>query len=147
MDIAKNFALQTEFMYSQKGFGKGDGDVALKVNYLEIPVLAVVKLGLPLSPRVFSGPVLGLEMSCQVTFEGEKEACEDARQGAPRTKGADSGIIVGAGLGFDFGPGTLTADAWYNHGLTDISERSDEVDSIRTRTWYVSAAYIMTLGS
>ncbi len=107
----------------------------------------MVKLGLPLSPRLFSGPVLGLESGCDVTFEGEKQNCEDARAGAPRTKGADSGIIFGAGLGFDFGPGMLTGDIWYNYGLTDISERTDEIESIKTRTWYFSAAYIMTLGS
>jgi hypothetical protein len=82
-----------------------------------------------------------------VTFEGEKQNCEDAREGAPRTKGADSGIIFGAGLGFDFGPGMLTGDIWYNYGLTDISERTDAIESIKTRTWYFSAAYIMTLGS
>jgi hypothetical protein len=146
-DISSWFALQTEVWYSKKGFSEGDGGVALDLTYFEIPVLAVVKLPLPLSPRLFSGPVLGLESGCDVTFEGETQNCERARQGAPRTKGADSGIIFGAGLGFDFGPGMLTGDIWYNYGLTDISETSETVDSITTRTWYVSAAYIMTLGS
>jgi hypothetical protein len=147
VDISNWFALQTEVWYSKKGFSEGAGSVALDLTYIEIPVLAVVKLGLPLSPRLFSGPVLGLESGCEVTFEGEKQNCEDAREGAPRTKGADSGIIFGAGLGFDFGPGMLTGDIWYNYGLTDISERTDAIESIKTRTWYFSAAYIMTLGS
>jgi hypothetical protein len=145
-DISSWFALQTEVWYSKKGFSEGETTAALDLTYFEIPVLAVIKLPLPLSPRLFSGPVLGLESSCTVTFEGDKTDCESARQGAPRTKGADSGIIFGAGLGFDFGPGMLTGDIWYNHGLTDISEASETVDSIKTRTWYISAAYIMTLG-
>ncbi len=147
VDISSWFAVQTEAWYSNKGFSEGEGSVALDLTYIEIPVLAVIKLGLPLSPRLFTGPVLGLESGCDVTFEGEKESCEDAREGAPRTKGADSGIIFGAGLGFDFGPGMLTGDIWYNHGLTDISERTDAVDSIKTRTWYFSVAYMMPLGN
>lgn len=146
-DISSWFGMRTELWYSKKGFSEGDGSAALDLTYFEIPILAVIKLPLPLSPHIFSGPVLGLESGCDVTFEGEKQNCEDAQQGAPRTKGADSGIIFGAGLGFDFGPGILTADIWYNHGLTDISEQSETVDSIRTRTWYVSAAYLMTIGS
>ncbi|NIN73185.1 MAG: outer membrane beta-barrel protein [Gemmatimonadetes bacterium] len=147
VDISSWFAIQTEVWYSKKGFSQGDGSVALDLTYVEIPVLAVVKLGLPLSPRLFTGPVLGLESGCDVTFQGEKENCDDAEEGAPRTKGADSGIIFGAGLGFDFGPGMLTGDVWYNHGLTDIGERSNDVDSIETATWYFSAAYMLTLGS
>jgi hypothetical protein len=147
VDISKWFAIQTEVWYSKKGFSEGDGSIALDLTYVEIPVLAVIKLGLPLSPRLFTGPMLGIESGCDVTFQGEKQPCDEAAQGAPRTKGADSGIIFGAGLGFDFGPGILTGDVWYNHGLTDISERSDEVDSIKTSAWSVSAAYIMTLGS
>ncbi len=145
-DISDWFALQSEVWYSKKGFSEGDGTAALDLTYFEIPVLAVIKLPLPLSARLFSGPVLGLESGCKVTFEGETEDCEFAVQGAPRTKGADSGIIFGAGLGFDFGPGMLTGDIWYNHGLTDISEHSESVETIKTRTWYFSAAYIMTLG-
>ncbi|UCC71607.1 MAG: PorT family protein [Gemmatimonadota bacterium] len=147
VDISSWFALQTEVWYSRKGFAEGDGGVALKLTYIEIPVLAVIAPNLPLSPRFFSGPVLGLESSCEVTFEGETEKCEDARPGAPRTKGADSGIIFGAGIGFDFGPGSLLADIWYNYGLTDISEQSDEIDSVKTRTWSISAGYVVPLGS
>ncbi|UCC82592.1 MAG: PorT family protein [Gemmatimonadota bacterium] len=147
VDISSWFALQTEFLYSKKGFSEGASGVALDLAYFEIPVLAVIKLPLPLSPRLLTGPVLGLESGCDVTFEGETDSCEKARQGAPRTKGADSGIIFGASLGFDFGPGTLTGDVRYNHGLTDISESSETIDSIKTRTWYFSAGYIMTLGS
>lgn len=146
-DITSWLALQTEVQYSKKGFSEGDVGVALDLTYFEFPVLAVLKLPLPLSARLFSGPVLGIESSCSVTFEGETDPCEEAGQRAPRTKGADSGIIVGAGLGFDFGPGMLTADVWYNHGLTDIGERTDEIDSINTRTWYFSAGYLITLGS
>jgi hypothetical protein len=147
VDISDWFSLETEVLYSKKGFAEGDVGIALDLTYFEVPVLAVVKLPLPLSLHVYSGPVLGIESRCEVTFEGETTDCESARQGAPRTRGADSGIIVGAGLGFDFGPGMLMGDIRYNHGFTDISESSETVGSIKTRTWYVSAGYLFTLGS
>jgi hypothetical protein len=147
VDISDWFALETEVLYSKKGFAEGDVGIALNLTYFEIPVLAVVRLPLPLSPRLYSGPVLGIESRCEVTFEGETTECDTASQGAPRTRGADSGIIVGAGLGFDFGPGKLMGDIRYNHGLTDISESSETVGSIKTRTWYLSAGYMLTLGS
>ncbi|MGD2216133.1 MAG: porin family protein, partial [Gemmatimonadales bacterium] len=92
VDISSWFALQTEVLYSKKGFSEGDASVAIDLTYFEIPVLAVIKLPLPMSPRLFSGPVLGIESGCNVTFEGEEQDCETAIPGAPRTKGADSGI-------------------------------------------------------
>lgn len=146
VDISDWFALETEVLYSKKGFAEGDVGIALDLTYFEVPVLAVIELALPLSPRIYAGPVLGIESRCEVTFEGETTDCESARQGAPRTRGADSGIIFGAGLGFDFGPGMLMGDIRYNHGLTDISESSETVGSIKTRTWYFSAGYLLTLG-
>ncbi|MGD2153408.1 MAG: porin family protein [Gemmatimonadales bacterium] len=146
VDISGWFALQTEVIYSKKGFAEGDDGIALDLTHLEIPILAVVKLPLPLSLRLYSGPVLGIERGCTVTFEGETTDCDDARQGAPRTRGADSGIIFGAGLGLDFGPGMLTGDIRYNHGLTNVAESSESISSINTRTWYFSAGYLLQIG-
>ena len=143
------FALQPELLYSQKGFkAEESGQSAeLGLNYFEIPVLAVVKLSTTLSPHLYAGPVLSIESKCKVTFEGETETCEEAREGAPRTKGADSGLMFGGGIAFQFGPGSLLLDAMYYHGLTDISENSDEIDSIKTRTFYLSAGYMFPIGS
>ncbi len=146
VDISSWFSLQTEVWYSQKGFAKGNGDIALDLTYFEIPVLAVVKLPIPLRPRIYAGPVLGLESGCTVISGEEKTDCEEVGVGLPRTKGADSGLIFGGGITLDFGPGLLLGDVMYNHGLTDISEPSDVVDSIKTRTWYFSAGYAFALG-
>jgi len=146
VDISSWFALQTELLYSKKGFAEGDDGIALDLAYIEIPVLAVVKIPLPLSLRLYSGPVLGIERGCTVTFEGETTDCEDARQGAPRSRGADSGIIFGAGLGLDFGPGMLTGDIRYGHGLTNVAETSESISSVNTRTWYFSAGYLLQIG-
>lgn len=147
VEISKNFAIQTEVMYSQKGFGKGDGDLALSLNYIEIPVLAVIKIPGNISPHFYLGPVLGLETLCKVTFAGESVDCDQASEGLPRTKGADSGIIFGAGVTLDAGFSHLLLDAWYNHGLTHVAEPSEEVENIQTRTVYLSVGFARPIGN
>ncbi|UCF18883.1 MAG: PorT family protein [Gemmatimonadota bacterium] len=148
VDISRYFALQTEVWYSRKGFAEGNGDVALELNYFEIPVLAVVKYPAKISPHLYFGPVLGLESGCRVSTADQEEVdCEEAREGAPRTKGADSGLIFGAGVTLAAGPGSLLLDVMYNLGITDLSELSEEVDSITTRTWYLSAGYALPIGA
>lgn len=150
VEIAKNFALQTEFMYSQKGFSKGDGDVALKLNYLEIPVMAVIKFPAKISPHIYLGVVLGLETGCKVSSgDIENVDCDAAIQqnlDTPRTKGADSGLMFGGGVIFDLGSGGVLLDAIFNYGLTDISEPGGGVDDMKTRTFYLSAGYVLPIG-
>jgi hypothetical protein len=146
--ISRYFAVQTELWYSRKGFDEGDGDVALKLTYFEIPVLAVLKYPGRVTPHAYVGVVLGLESGCKVsTIDQEEVDCEDAREGAPRTKGADSGVILGGGVTLEAGPGAVLFDLIYNLGLTDLSETSDAIDSIKSRTWYLSAGYMLPIGS
>ena len=146
VDIAKNFALQTEMMYSQKGFGTGGSDIAVKVNYFEIPVYAVIKLPTRISPHVYLGFVLGLETGCKASAGGSEYVSCDIATETPRTKGADSGVMFGGGLTFKLGPGDMLVDAIYNHGLTNVAETGGEFSSLKTRTFYLSAAYLFPIG-
>jgi hypothetical protein len=142
VEISKNFALQIDAIYTQKGFGKGSGDVALSADYIMIPILAVIKLPGKVSPHLYAGPELSLETSCKVSGSGlDNISCDDARadnSDFPRTKGADSGILFGLGVDWDIGFGILVIDAMYDYGLTNIAEISDEIDSIKTRTFMLS---------
>lgn len=149
VDISKNFAIQTEVFYSQKGFGKGDGDLALSVDYFEIPVLAVIKIPAKVSPHIYAGAVLGLETRCTIESGDQKAGCDDVlfeNAGTPRTKGADSGLLFGLGATVDVGFTSLLIDALFNYGLTDISEPTDSIDSIKTRTFYFSAGFVWPIG-
>jgi hypothetical protein len=106
VDIAKNWALQTEVYYSQKGFGAGDGDVSLSVNYIDIPIYLVFQVPGTLSPHLYAGVYLGLESGCSLSSTTESNVkCEEATS-FPSTKGADSGLSFGGGLGIDLGPGS-----------------------------------------
>ncbi len=54
--------------------------------------------------------------------------------------------MVGGGVSFEVGFASLLLDAWYNVGLTNISEIAAGVESIKTRTLYLSAGLTRTLG-
>lgn len=146
VDITTHVALQTEILFTRKGFGEGDGDVALKVDYFEFPVLAVIRIAGRVSPHLNLGTFLGLEASCTAsTATVDETACSDIGTG-PATRGADSGIVFGGGVTLDVGFASLLLDAIYTLGLTDVSERTGGVDSIKTRTLYLSAGLTHTLG-
>ncbi len=147
VDITSNLAVQTEFLFTRKGFGSGDGDVELQVDYFEIPVLAVLKIPGRLSPHLNLGVFLGLETSCTAsTVTVEDANCSDIATG-PSTQGADSGVVLGGGVSLDIGFGSLLIDILYNYGLTDFSEATGGVDSIKTRSLYLSAGLTRPLGS
>ncbi len=147
VDISRFFAVQTEVLYSRKGFAVGDGQVALKLTYFELPIIMVLKLPARLSPHAYLGIVLGLESGCSVTTSAIEDVnCEEAQEDAPRSRGADSGVLFGGGVQLDAGPGALLLDVMYNLGLTDIAETSEDVESIKTRTWYLSAGYVLPFG-
>jgi hypothetical protein len=151
VDIAENFALQTEMMYSQKGFGSGDDDVSLKLNYFEIPVFAVIKLPAKISPHIYLGFALGLETGCTVsTSQVDDVDCDEAFEqdnATPRTKGADSGVMLGGGVTVQLGAGDLLVDVIYNNGLTNIAETGSQITDLKTRTFYLSAGYLLPVGS
>ncbi len=146
VDVTSHVALRTEILFTRKGFGNGDGEVALKVDYVEFPVLVVIRLPGTVSPHLNLGAYLGLEASCTAsTAIVDDTACSELSTG-PATRGADSGFVVGGGVSFDVGFASLLLDAYYNVGVTDISEITADVESIKTRTLYLSAGLARTLG-
>jgi hypothetical protein len=142
IEVSKNFGIQMDALYTQKGFGKGNGDIALSTSYVMIPILFVAKLPGTVSPHLYLGPELSLETSCNASIAGLDDiSCDDVRAETsdfPRTKGADSGIIFGLGIDWEVGFGILVIDAMYDYGLTNIAEVSEEIDHIKTRTFMLS---------
>ena len=146
VDLTTNFAVRVDAMYSQKGFGAGDGDLSLSVNYIEIPLYFVLQIPATVKPYLLFGVVLGLENGCSVSTATESNVpCAEVIDG-PQTKGADSGLVFGLGAETKFGPGFIFADAIFNYGLTDISEPSLDLRSITTRTFYLSLGYTFNVG-
>lgn len=146
VDIARNFGFQTGAQYARRGFDDDPG-VKLELTYIEIPVLFSVKLPGTISPHIYGGGILGLESGCTATniFAPDGKNCESVRD-APATKDADAGLMFGAGVTLNAGPGQLLFDLLYNLGISDIAEFSEDADSIKNRAWYVSGGFLLPLG-
>lgn len=129
--LSDMFAIQPELLFSMKG-AKAEREilgetmkVTIKVNYLEIPVLAKLSIPTPgnVKPSLFVGPSLAIKLSGKSKWEyaGESEE-EDIEE----LKSTDFGLVFGAGIDFGLGQGKLTVDARYTLGLTKVHEPEEE---------------------
>ncbi len=139
--VNDQFGVRLEALYFQKG-GKGDitgevggvpftGDLTFKVDYFEVPLLAVFSF--PAGPSgtfdVFAGPALGFnltgEMETEITVAGESVT---ETQDLEDIKSTDFGGVLGAGFTLSLTSVDLFADARWEYGFTKIIDTEDEVD-------------------
>lgn len=119
VDVVGPLAVRGELVMSPKGtqIDTEQGELTLKANYVELPVLLVGRLPFAgrYSPHLVAGPAFGLKL-----YE---------RQGAPglsfRTDQTtfartDAGVTVGAGASLG-GPGALMVEVRYTLGLVDVT--------------------------
>lgn len=136
--VGGSLSVQPEALYMPKGFSGEDAglDVSAKVAYLQVPILVQyhIQTGGNLTPRLFAGPTIAFELSCDVdfTFDGEtdEESCEDA---GLATKSSDFGATFGAGVDVGLGNMVLTIDGRYDLGVTNIADDSDA--DAKNRAW------------
>ena len=109
--MTDNFAIRTETNFSTQGVKVKEGDYSIKLNYINMPVLAKYYPTDGISVEL--GPQLGVLLS---------------GKGGPLTKKSyktlDFGI--GFGLGFSLGEG-VELGARYTLGLTDITKTPGSV--------------------
>jgi hypothetical protein len=122
--VAKGFSIQPELLYSQKGtkatydnFIQGDGEYRFNLNYVELPLLAVINLGKHFN--IHAGPYAGYLLSADVTdmdddgsINGVAELSED------NFERFDFGLA--GGIGFDIE--NFTIGGRYNYGLREIGD-------------------------
>ena len=133
--LSNLFAIQPELLFTMKG-SKAEEEVlgetmkvTMKLNYLEIPVLAKLSIPTPgtVKPSLFVGPSLAIKLSgrAKVEYAGESEEAD-----IEDLKSTDFGLVFGGGVDFALGQGKLTVDARYTLGLTTTREPEDgeEVD-------------------
>lgn len=110
--ISRHFAVQPEVLFSMQG-GKSDGndDVKLKLNYINVPVLAqyMFKDGF----RIQTGPQVGFLVSSKMKINDTEFDVDDTYNGI------DFSWALGAGYLFKSGFGV---DARYNFGISDITD-------------------------
>ncbi|WP_421872191.1 porin family protein [Marinoscillum sp.] len=121
-DITDNFAIQPEFLFTQKGSEiqydnfLGEGKYRFNLNYLEVPVLAVVKLG-PIN--LHAGPYLGFLVGANVKDVDDDGNINDVEElDRDDFNTLDTGVA--AGVGFDFPSGILGLR--YNYGFQEIGQ-------------------------
>ena len=112
--ISQHFALQPELVFSMQG-GKAEDndDVKLKLNYINVPVLAQYMINDGF--RLQTGPQLGF----LVGAESKAGDVEVDRKDNYST--IDFSWTLGAGYLFPSGFGV---DARYNHGISNVSDVS-----------------------
>jgi hypothetical protein len=123
----KFLGLQTELLYTMKGSQVhyqdllASGSVKYKLNYIELPVMAVINVG-PLNVHggVYGGYLIGvrvknLDSNGNTNFEQELDR-DDFNK-------VDWGIL--GGVGFDFSEGTVGLR--YNYGLKEVGESGTKV--------------------
>ena len=124
LPITTGFSIQPELLYSVKGakdtysnFVQGDGEYRFNLNYLELPVLAVVNITRNFS--IHAGPYVGYLVSANVKNvdnNGEIQGATDLK--ADDFKRWDVGLAGGVALDVS----AFTLGARYNYGLTEIGK-------------------------
>jgi hypothetical protein len=120
--------------YSEKGFSVANSSNRVKLSYIEVPVMGVVRLPIlerVIGPRVYGGINGGFEVSCSTDGIGYATLCDE-------TNSFDFGLKGGIGLQVLF----FGLDFAYTYGLTDVAKEADL--KINNRAW--SLALIIGVG-
>ncbi len=120
-------ALQLELLYSTKGSrafydGAFDQEVKYNLNYLDLPVLAVIKLGE--SAEIHLGGYASYLLNANISYSGDFANGSDEID-KDNLKSYDYGLV--GGVGFNFGE--VQIGARYNYGLVKIAD-SDAADAM-----------------
>ncbi|HEX5170174.1 MAG TPA: porin family protein [Cyclobacteriaceae bacterium] len=113
------FALQPELLFSTKGSqnefdGFPDQTVKFNLNYLDLPVLAVFKLGK--SAEIHAGGYASYLLHANVSYEGDLGS-GDENLDRDNFRSYDYGLVGGFGLNF----GAVQVGARYNYGLVKLA--------------------------
>jgi len=112
-------ALQLELLYSTKGsrafYDTFNEEVKYNLNYLDLPVLAVIKLGK--SAEIHLGGYASYLLNANISYSGDIANGSDEID-KDNLKSYDYGLI--GGIGFNFG--AVQVGARYNYGLVKISD-------------------------
>lgn len=113
--VAKKFAIQPEFLFSTQGTiiegYDGDSNTTLKLNYLNIPVLA--KYYITDAFSVEAGPQIGFLLSAKARGEDIHELYQST----------DFGLNLGCGYNFTE---NISIGFRYTIGLTNVNDVPDE---------------------
>ncbi|HMH21677.1 MAG TPA: porin family protein [Puia sp.] len=124
LPVTKGLSIQPELLYSVKGakdtysnFIQGDGEYRFNLNYIELPVLAVINVARNFN--LHAGGYAAYLVSANVkdvNSNGDIDGASDLN--ADNFKRFDFGLAGGVGFDIDH----VTLGARYNYGLTQIGK-------------------------
>src|SRR5262245_13723605 len=128
-------SFQPEVLLVGKGADLEDAagvDVELKLDYLEVPVLA--RFGFPVSRKftgyVMAGPTFSFQYDCRFDIgEGDFDNfdCDQEDSIFQERNSFDVGLTGVLGAEYRLGPGAILLEGRYTHGLRDIADHDLEV--------------------
>jgi len=120
--------IESGIYYSQKGAAVSEegATATLKLDYIEVPVLAKIKVGPPgpFSPHFVVGPYAAYNINSEFDVSaGSASVTEDFSE---FTSDIDFGGVLGVGADFSMGVTKLNIQAKYSRGLIDINDNGFE---------------------
>ncbi|MCB0637037.1 MAG: PorT family protein [Lewinella sp.] len=146
ISLSPLFSIQPELHFTQKGTAFEsttdgmDHRLALKTNYLELPVLLKANYGADrFQCNVFVAPSLGYALNRYTTEQlGDadkvKEDVDFIDEGPIQSQRWDVSVLGGIGASLQAGPGRVVIDARYSFGLMDSAKFEDDRPDDWTRT-------------
>jgi hypothetical protein len=133
------FAVQPEVLFSMQG-SKFDVEenLEMKLNYIEVPVLLKVGVGLagPVKPHVLVGPSLGILLSAKAKWQDDGESVENDIK--DELKSTDFRIVFGAGIDTMVG---LSVDARWSMGMTTLDDAGDNREDFKNSVISLTVGY------
>jgi hypothetical protein len=145
--VNEMFMIQPEALFMMKGDREDAGDATAKVklNYIEVPVLAKVSF-MPqaaANPSIFVGPSIGFNTTAKMEVEGTGTPLDGEMDVKDNTKSIDFGVVFGGGLDIPVGDGgqTVGFDVRYTLGLTDINDTTGDDTEVKNGTLTVMGSF------
>ena len=159
----ERFGLQTGALFSQKGgegkisgeFDDGGGgftivnvDIAIDLNYMEVPLLALVALpvGEESMLRLVAGPSFAFNTSANLELSAGGQSSSD--DFSDEVTGVDIGGALGLGLAVPVNEVTLTMDGRWTFGFNSIDDTNAAVETdIKNSAFAFAVGVGVPLGS
>jgi hypothetical protein len=124
LPVTRGFSIQPELLYSSKGAKEtynnllqGEGEYRFNLNYIEMPVLAVINLGKNLN--IHAGPYISYLASVNIKNMNDDGEIEDIDElNADNFNRFDYGVAGGLGIDVQ----NFTFGARYTYGLREIGK-------------------------
>lgn len=152
LGLGKNFAVQPELGFIQKGYRRtitltGVKRYAIKINYLDLAASLKYKFGNKnFKAHLIAGPYFGLALSAQSKDLDDGDTNKIGIEEGGGIRRPDVGLTVGVGVGIPAGEGDLFLDIRYLHGFNKINVNSFDDGDLSNRGQNISIGYALPIG-